>query len=129
MSVQRFGKLEEALELLNSLVSDESDIEITVLPDVSELNDEDEGEENEVNTGVRLLQKWFLGLWRREVEIEREFPQPEPPTSFNVLTTKCRKIAKRHQLSWTKNKSRPYQKGKHRLNQLKVTCPSRWKLH
>ncbi|XP_035227192.1 piggyBac transposable element-derived protein 3-like [Stegodyphus dumicola] len=52
MSVQRFLKLEEALELFNSLDSDESEVEIVVLPpDASELTDEDEGDENEVNTG------------------------------------------------------------------------------
>ncbi|XP_035205191.1 piggyBac transposable element-derived protein 3-like [Stegodyphus dumicola] len=52
MSVQRFLKLEEALELFNSFDSDESEVEIAVLPpDASELTDEDEGEENEVNTG------------------------------------------------------------------------------
>ncbi|GFV28141.1 hypothetical protein TNCV_678291 [Trichonephila clavipes] len=50
MSVQRILKLEEALDLLNSLDLDESDIEIAVLPDVSELTDEDEGDNNEVNT-------------------------------------------------------------------------------
>ncbi|XP_035211459.1 piggyBac transposable element-derived protein 2-like [Stegodyphus dumicola] len=48
MSVQRFLKLEEALELFNSLESDESDVEIAALPpDASELTDEDEGDENE----------------------------------------------------------------------------------
>ncbi|GFY03862.1 zinc finger protein [Trichonephila clavipes] len=48
--------LEEALELLNSLDSDESDVEIAVLPpDASELTDEDEGDENEVNTGEIII--------------------------------------------------------------------------
>ncbi|GFQ78324.1 hypothetical protein TNCT_410661 [Trichonephila clavata] len=52
MSVQRFMKLEETLEFLSSLNSDESDFEIVVLlPDISELTDEDEGDEDEVNTG------------------------------------------------------------------------------
>ncbi len=42
--MQVFLKLEEALELLNSLDSDESDVEIAVLLTyVSELTDEDEG--------------------------------------------------------------------------------------
>ncbi|GFW29129.1 uncharacterized protein TNCV_2838691 [Trichonephila clavipes] len=50
--MKKFLKLEEALELLNSLESDESNIEIAVLPDASELTDEDEGDENEINTGV-----------------------------------------------------------------------------
>ncbi|GFV49047.1 uncharacterized protein TNCV_5065311 [Trichonephila clavipes] len=43
MSEQRFLKLDEALELLNSLDSDEREIKITVLPpDASELTDEEE---------------------------------------------------------------------------------------
>ncbi|GFS65175.1 hypothetical protein TNCV_2331 [Trichonephila clavipes] len=49
MSVQKFLKSEEVLELLNSLDSNESDIYIAVLPDISELTDE-EGDDNEVNT-------------------------------------------------------------------------------
>ncbi|GFS74131.1 hypothetical protein TNCV_969081 [Trichonephila clavipes] len=44
----RFLKSEEALESLNNLDSDDSDIEFDVLPDVSELTDEDEGDDNEV---------------------------------------------------------------------------------
>ncbi|GFU01685.1 uncharacterized protein TNCV_1522211 [Trichonephila clavipes] len=49
-----FLKLEQALELLNSLDSDESDMETTVLPlDARELTDEDEGNENEVNTEAK----------------------------------------------------------------------------
>ncbi|GFX91886.1 hypothetical protein TNCV_3577161 [Trichonephila clavipes] len=51
MSVQKFLKLEEALEFLNSIDSDESDGEIAVFPSfTSELTDEDEGDENDVNT-------------------------------------------------------------------------------
>ncbi|GFV95499.1 hypothetical protein TNCV_4575011 [Trichonephila clavipes] len=46
----RFLKSEEALELLNNLDLDDSDIEIAVFSDVSELTDEDEGDDNEVNT-------------------------------------------------------------------------------
>ncbi|GFX00921.1 hypothetical protein TNCV_4578871 [Trichonephila clavipes] len=56
MSVQKFLKLEEALDLLNSLDSDKSDIEISVLPaiiaalaDITGLTDE-EGDDNKVNT-------------------------------------------------------------------------------
>ncbi|GFW16959.1 hypothetical protein TNCV_2760871 [Trichonephila clavipes] len=48
MSVKRFLKLEKALKLLNSLDSDESDVEIAMLP--PNYNDEDEGDENGVNT-------------------------------------------------------------------------------
>ncbi|GFU67549.1 hypothetical protein TNCV_3239961 [Trichonephila clavipes] len=70
MSVQRFLKLEEALELLSSLDSDEIDFEIAVLPpDASELTDEDEGDENEVNTDEILLKTIFLGLWGLGLEI------------------------------------------------------------
>ncbi|GFW56061.1 hypothetical protein TNCV_374671 [Trichonephila clavipes] len=49
ISVEGFLRLEEVLELLNSLNSDDIDVEIAVLPpNVSELIDEDEGNENEV---------------------------------------------------------------------------------
>ncbi|GFT64230.1 hypothetical protein TNCV_2201091 [Trichonephila clavipes] len=51
MSVQRFLKLDEPLELLNNLDLDETDIEISLLQDASELIDEVERDENEVNTG------------------------------------------------------------------------------
>ncbi|GFW15723.1 hypothetical protein TNCV_3582211 [Trichonephila clavipes] len=52
MSVQKFLKLEEALELLNNLDSDNIDVEISVLqPDVSELTDEDDWDGNERNIG------------------------------------------------------------------------------
>ncbi|GFU90452.1 transposable element Tcb2 transposase [Trichonephila clavipes] len=52
MSVERFLKLDEALGLLNTLDSDERDVEVFVLPpDISGLTDEDEGHENEINTG------------------------------------------------------------------------------
>ncbi|XP_035231948.1 piggyBac transposable element-derived protein 2-like, partial [Stegodyphus dumicola] len=62
MLVQRFLKLEEALELFNSLDSDESEVEIAVLPpDARELTDEDEGDENEVNTD-EIIVPMFLGL-------------------------------------------------------------------
>ncbi|GFW30336.1 piggyBac transposable element-derived protein 2 [Trichonephila clavipes] len=53
-----FQKLEEALELLNSSDSDESDVEIAVFsPDASEQTDEDEGYENEVNAVYDLIVK------------------------------------------------------------------------
>ncbi|GFT10908.1 hypothetical protein TNCV_1944981 [Trichonephila clavipes] len=56
MSVQRFLMLEEALQLLNSSDSDESDVEIAVLPpDATELTDEDEEDDNEVNTGEIIM--------------------------------------------------------------------------
>ncbi|GFT50172.1 hypothetical protein TNCV_3622291 [Trichonephila clavipes] len=56
MSVQRFLKLEEALELFNNLDSDESDVEIAVLPpDANELTGKDEGDENEINTGEIIV--------------------------------------------------------------------------
>ncbi|GFQ86052.1 hypothetical protein TNCT_535481 [Trichonephila clavata] len=51
MPMQRFLKLEETLELLNSLDSEESEVEITVLPpEASALTEDNEGDENEVNT-------------------------------------------------------------------------------
>ncbi|GFR07751.1 hypothetical protein TNCT_589091 [Trichonephila clavata] len=51
MSVQRFLKLEEALESLNSLDSDESEVDIAVLPlDTSEPNVKDKGDDKLVNT-------------------------------------------------------------------------------
>ncbi|GFX23359.1 hypothetical protein TNCV_4936741 [Trichonephila clavipes] len=51
MSVQRFLNLQESLEFLNSLDSDEIDFEIALLPtDASELTDEDEWNENDVNS-------------------------------------------------------------------------------
>ncbi|GFU48510.1 hypothetical protein TNCV_1398131 [Trichonephila clavipes] len=55
MSVQRFLKLEEALELLNSLDSNEIDIEITVLPPALEPANEERGDENEVNSGEIIV--------------------------------------------------------------------------
>ncbi|GFR31067.1 hypothetical protein TNCT_725781 [Trichonephila clavata] len=46
----KVSEVKEALQLLNSLDSDESDVEFAVLsPDASELTDE--GDENEVNIG------------------------------------------------------------------------------
>ncbi|GFY08187.1 hypothetical protein TNCV_1356001 [Trichonephila clavipes] len=93
MSVQRFLKLEEALELLNSLDSDESDIEIAVLPDASKLTDEDEGDGNEVNNG-EIIVKDVPG----SLEVTRgDSFLPEPPMSSSVSTTKSRKKSKRHQ--------------------------------
>ncbi|GFV56898.1 hypothetical protein TNCV_1869391 [Trichonephila clavipes] len=56
MSVQRFLKLEEASELLNSLDSDESDVEI-VLCFHQMSGAEDEGDENEVNTGEACIKR------------------------------------------------------------------------
>ncbi|GFU95683.1 hypothetical protein TNCV_360401 [Trichonephila clavipes] len=48
-------------DIVLSLDSDESDIEIAVLPpNASELTDEDEGNENEVNTG-EIIVKDVLG--------------------------------------------------------------------
>ncbi|GFV66661.1 hypothetical protein TNCV_2594821 [Trichonephila clavipes] len=125
MSEKRFLKFKEGLELLNSLDSDESDIEIAVLPGASKLTDEDEGNKNEVNTGEIIVKDVHGSL---EL-INRDGFQAEPPTSSSVSTTKSRKKAKRHQLFWIKNKSRHYQTGKHRLTQLQVTCSSRWRLH
>ncbi|GFW98890.1 hypothetical protein TNCV_4655171 [Trichonephila clavipes] len=69
MSAQRFLKLEEALELLNSLDSDKSDVEIAVLPpDARELTVEDEGDENEVNNGEINVND-VPSVWRLELEI------------------------------------------------------------
>ncbi|GFV57447.1 hypothetical protein TNCV_1608921 [Trichonephila clavipes] len=78
MSVQRFLKLEEALELLNSLDSDESDIEIGVLPDASEQTDEDEGDGNKVNAGEIFLKDVPGSLKVRS----RDSFQAEPPTAL-----------------------------------------------
>ncbi|GFW19040.1 hypothetical protein TNCV_253701 [Trichonephila clavipes] len=51
MSVQRFLELEEALDSLNSLDSDKSDVEINVLqPDAIERTDEDKKGRERVNT-------------------------------------------------------------------------------
>ncbi|GFW35426.1 hypothetical protein TNCV_2612251 [Trichonephila clavipes] len=76
MSVQTFLKLEEALELLKSLDSDESNIEIAVLSDTNELTDEDEGVIMK-QILVRLLKKMFLGLWRLELEIVYRQTHPQ----------------------------------------------------
>ncbi|XP_035209878.1 piggyBac transposable element-derived protein 3-like [Stegodyphus dumicola] len=69
MSVQSFLKLEEALELINSLDSYESEVEIAVLPpDASELTDEDERAENDgLRATVIIL----------ENRINHEFPLEE----------------------------------------------------
>ncbi|GFW40211.1 hypothetical protein TNCV_5118941 [Trichonephila clavipes] len=96
ISVQMFLKLEEVLELLNSLHSDESDVEIAVLPpEARELTDEDEGDENEVNTCEIFINDAHGSL---DVRNGDSF-QSEPSTSPSVSTTKSRKKAKRHQLS------------------------------
>ncbi|GFX13250.1 hypothetical protein TNCV_2990141 [Trichonephila clavipes] len=95
MSVQRFLKLKKALELLNSLYSDESDIEIAalpaiiaVLPDINERTD-DEGDDNEVNTSA-IITKDIPGSL--EVRSGDTF-QPEPLTSSSASTTKnCKKV-------------------------------------
>ncbi|GFY19052.1 hypothetical protein TNCV_3877401 [Trichonephila clavipes] len=66
MSVQKFLKLEEALELLNCLDSDETDFEIAVLPpNVCELTHKDEGEDNEVNSR-ELTENVFPGTHFRK---------------------------------------------------------------
>ncbi|GFX89180.1 hypothetical protein TNCV_20761 [Trichonephila clavipes] len=82
MSVQRFLKLEEALELLNGLDLDENDIGIAVLPDASELIDEDEGDENEVNTS-KIIVKDIPGSL--DVRSGDSF-HAEQPTSASALT-------------------------------------------
>ncbi|GFV90402.1 hypothetical protein TNCV_935341 [Trichonephila clavipes] len=69
---------------------DDSDIEIDVLPDVGELTDEDEGDDNEVNTGEIIIKDV---PWSLEFRSGDSF-QPEPPTSSSVLATKSRKKAK-----------------------------------
>ncbi|GFU85560.1 hypothetical protein TNCV_761801 [Trichonephila clavipes] len=59
-----FLKLEEALESLDSLDSDERDVENTVLsPDTSELTDKDQGDENVVNADENNVNDvpWSLG--------------------------------------------------------------------
>ncbi|GFR20986.1 hypothetical protein TNCT_686371 [Trichonephila clavata] len=87
MSVQRFLRLEEALELLNSSDSDESDIEIAVLPpDVNEITDENKGDQNEINTSEILVNDIPGSL---EVRTGDNF-QPELSTSSSVLTMKSR---------------------------------------
>ncbi|GFW35363.1 hypothetical protein TNCV_2611621 [Trichonephila clavipes] len=78
-----FLKLEEALELLNSLATDGSNSESVVLPDASELIDEDEGDENELNTG-EIIVKDVPGFF----EVRRgDIFQAEPSTSSSVSTT------------------------------------------
>ncbi|GFX58282.1 hypothetical protein TNCV_204691 [Trichonephila clavipes] len=63
ISAQRFLKLEQALEFLNNLDSNEIDVEIVVLPpDASKLTDKDEWDEQEINTGTILLKTMFLCL-------------------------------------------------------------------
>ncbi|XP_035229166.1 piggyBac transposable element-derived protein 3-like [Stegodyphus dumicola] len=84
MSVQMFLKLEEALKVFNRLDSDESEVEIAVLPpNASELTDEDEGDANEVNTGEIIV---------TDVPGSLEFItgdsfRLEPSTSSSVSTT------------------------------------------
>ncbi|GFR02738.1 hypothetical protein TNCT_537891 [Trichonephila clavata] len=69
MSAQIFLKLEEALELLNSLDSDQSDVEIAVLPpNASELTDKDQGDENEVNTGESIVKDVPGSLEKYKIE-------------------------------------------------------------
>ncbi|GFV56577.1 hypothetical protein TNCV_1803861 [Trichonephila clavipes] len=83
--------LEEALELFNSLDSDENDVEIDVLlPDASELTDEDEGNENKVNTGEIIVNDVPGCL---EVRAGDSF-QPKAFTSSGCSTTKSRKKLK-----------------------------------
>ncbi|GFV81482.1 hypothetical protein TNCV_52061 [Trichonephila clavipes] len=80
--------LEEALELLNSLDSDESDVEIAVLPlDASVLTDEDEGDENEINIGEIIIKNVPEPLEVRSGDSS----QDGPLTSSNVSKTKRRK--------------------------------------
>lgn len=109
MSVQRFLKLEEALELLNILDSDESDVEIAVLPpDASELTDEDEGDDTEVNTGEIVVNDVPGTL---EVRVG-DSVETEASTSAGVSTTKRRRKAEKYQSSWIKTKSPQYSKWK-----------------
>ncbi|GFW30308.1 hypothetical protein TNCV_3850791 [Trichonephila clavipes] len=91
MSVQMFLKLRESLELLNNFDSDESHVEIAVLPpDASELPDEDEGDENEVNANEIIIKNvpGFL-----EVRSGDSF-QPELHKSCSISSTKSRKKLK-----------------------------------
>ncbi|GFV56852.1 hypothetical protein TNCV_146041 [Trichonephila clavipes] len=89
MSVQRLLKFEEALELLNSLDSDDSDIEIAVIPDISELTDE-ERDDNEVNASEIIIKDAPGSLKIRSGD---SF-QPELLTNSSVWTTKSRKKLK-----------------------------------
>ncbi|GFQ77881.1 hypothetical protein TNCT_622031 [Trichonephila clavata] len=108
MSIQRFLKLEEALELFNSLDSDESDVEIVVLPPhASELTEEDIREDNEVNTGEIIVNDIPGSL---EVRTADSF-HPEPSTSSSVSTKKSRKKIKDvSHTFWIKNKLPHYTK-------------------
>ncbi|GFU27343.1 hypothetical protein TNCV_4518981 [Trichonephila clavipes] len=48
----KVSEVRGSIRIINSLDSDEIDVEIAVLPpDANELIDKDEGDENEVNTG------------------------------------------------------------------------------
>ncbi|GFV65612.1 hypothetical protein TNCV_2713401 [Trichonephila clavipes] len=96
-----------------TLDSDESDIEIPVLPaiiavipDTSELTDE-ERDDNEVNASETVIKDIPRSL---EVRSGESF-QPESLTSSSVSTTKSRKISERHQPLRIKNKSPHYQNG------------------
>ncbi|GFU31105.1 hypothetical protein TNCV_2193081 [Trichonephila clavipes] len=74
--------------------------------DTSELTDEDEEDENEVNTGDIIVNDVPGGV---EVRTGSSF-QPEPSASFSCSTSKSRKKLKRHQSLWTENKSPHYAK-------------------
>ncbi|GFR01561.1 hypothetical protein TNCT_431361 [Trichonephila clavata] len=54
ISVQMFQKIGEAIELFNSLDSDESDVEIAMLS-LDTSDDEDEGNENKVSSGEIIV--------------------------------------------------------------------------
>ncbi|GFR33700.1 hypothetical protein TNCT_368111 [Trichonephila clavata] len=100
MPVQRFLKLEDATESLNCLDSDGIEVEVIVLPpDVNELNDEYEGNQNEVHAGEIIV---------NDVPGSLETFRSEP--RFSISITKNVKKAKRHHLSWIKHKSPQYTK-------------------
>ncbi|GFQ66169.1 hypothetical protein TNCT_672601 [Trichonephila clavata] len=70
--------------------------------DASELTDENEEKENEVNTGEIIVND---SSWAFEGQDYKDSFLPEPPTSSSVSTTNNRKKVKRHQPFWIKNKS------------------------
>ncbi|GFU66437.1 hypothetical protein TNCV_3806801 [Trichonephila clavipes] len=74
--------------------------------DASELTDENEGDENEVNNGEIILNDVPGCL---EVRTGDSF-QPEPSTKSRCSTMKSRKKTKGHQSFWIKNKSPHYKK-------------------
>ncbi|GFU39766.1 hypothetical protein TNCV_1949581 [Trichonephila clavipes] len=90
LSVHIFLKLEEALELLNSLDSDESDFEIAVLPAIIAVlpdTSDEEGDDIEVTVSESIKKDVPGSL---EVRNGDSF-QSEPLTISSVSTTKSRK--------------------------------------